>query len=124
LVGGNLSILYSLLGSKTEIETKNKILFIEDVDEYIYHIERMVVSLKRANKLKDLAGLIVGKMTDIHDNKVRFGETVQQLIFNAVKEYRYPVCFNFPSGHVPNNKALMFGKNVTLNVEKKTTLII
>ena len=97
---------------------------IEDVDEYVYHIERMIVSLKRANKLKNLSGLIVGRMTKIHDNKIRFGKTAQEVIFNAAKKYKYPICFNFPAGHDYNNKALILGKEVELNVQKETTLII
>jgi muramoyltetrapeptide carboxypeptidase len=116
LVGGNLSILYSLTGSISDIDTKGKILFIEDLDEYLYHIDRMMMNLKRSGKLGHLAGLIVGGMSDMRDNSVPFGKTTEQIILDAVKEYNYPVCFNFPAGHVEKNSALYFGRKVKLKV--------
>jgi muramoyltetrapeptide carboxypeptidase len=122
LVGGNLSLLYALQGSKSDISIEGKILFIEDLDEYLYHIDRMIISLKRANKLSKLAGLIVGGMTDMKDNQIPFGKTAEQIIFDAVKEYNYPVCFGFPAGHAQKNLALPFGRRAKLNVGEKSVL--
>lgn len=116
LVGGNLSLLYALTGSSSSIHTKGKILFIEDLDEYLYHIDRMMVSLKRYGKLSDLAGLIVGGMTDMKDNQIPFGKTAEEIILDAVKEYNYPVCFNFPAGHIDRNLAMTFGRKMKLVV--------
>ncbi len=118
IVGGNLSILYAVNGSVDEIETKNKILFLEDLDEQLYHIDRMMLQLKRSGKLKYLKGLIVGGMSDMKDNAVPYGKTAEEIIFDAVKEYKYPVCFNFPAGHITNNSAIYLGKNAKLVVEK------
>lgn len=122
LVGGNLSILYALQGSISDIDTENKILFIEDLDEYLYHIDRMITSLKRAKKLDKLAGLIVGSMKDMHDNNIPYGATANEIIYNAVKEFNYPICFNFPSGHINNNNTLMLGLKADLKVGKETLL--
>jgi muramoyltetrapeptide carboxypeptidase len=123
LVGGNLSILYALSGSDSDISTKNKILFIEDLDEYLYHIDRMMMQLKRSGKLKHLKGLIVGGMSDMKDNKIPFGKTAEEIILDAVKEYKYPVCFNFPAGHIPRNLALYIGKKIHLKVSKKGAIL-
>lgn len=117
VVGGNLSLLYALTGSASSIHTKGKILFIEDLDEYLYHVDRMMVSLKRYGKLSDLAGLIVGGMTDMKDNQIPFGKTAEEIILDAVKEYNYPVCFNFPAGHIDRNLALVLGKKMKLTVD-------
>jgi muramoyltetrapeptide carboxypeptidase len=119
LIGGNLSILYSLCGSPSGIITKGKILFLEDLDEYLYHIDRMMQNLKRNGMLNDLAGLVVGGMTDMRDNTVPFGKTAEEIVFEAVKEYDYPVCFEFPAGHIPDNRAIRFGKEVRLNVHSE-----
>ena len=116
LVGGNLSLLYALQGSKSDINTRGKMLFIEDLDEYLYHIDRMILSLKRAGKLSHLAGLVVGGMTEMKDNQVPFGKTAEQIILDAVKEYDYPVCFGFPAGHQEKNLALPFGRRAKLKV--------
>ncbi len=118
LVGGNLSVLYSLSGSPSQLDLKDKILFIEDVDEYLYHIDRMMMQLKRAGMLKKLKGLIVGGFTDLKDNTVAFGKTAEEIIFEAVKEYDYPVCFHFPAGHIKDNWAFVHGGEVYLNVGK------
>ena len=123
LVGGNLSLLYALTGSISDINTRGKILFIEDIDEYLYHIDRMMLSLKRSGKLDHLSGLIVGGMTDMKDNTIPFGKTAEEIILDAVNEYDYPVCFNFPAGHVDRNLALYLGRQVTLNVGSTTTLL-
>lgn len=116
LTGGNLSILYSLIGSQSDINTEGKILFIEDLDEYLYHIDRMMMNLKRSGKLHNLKGLIVGGMTDMKDNQVPFGKTAEEIILDAVKEYNYPVCFGFPAGHMENNSALIMGGMVSMEV--------
>ncbi|MCA0430822.1 MAG: LD-carboxypeptidase [Bacteroidetes bacterium] len=124
IIGGNLSLIYALSGSVDELNTKNKILFIEDLDEQLYHIDRMILQLKRSGKLKNLKGLIVGGMTEMKDNNVPFGKTAEEIIFDAVKEYNYPVCFNFPAGHIDKNYALIFGKKVELNITNKKIELI
>lgn len=122
LTGGNLSILYSLSGSDSDIDTAGKILFIEDLDEYLYHIDRMMMNLKRAGKLERLAGLIVGGMTDMNDNKVPYDKTAQEIIMEAVEEYDYPVTFNFPAGHLDDNRALIMGRKARLKIGPTVTL--
>ena len=123
IVGGNLSLLYALSGSTDELNTKNKILFIEDLDEQLYHIDRMMLQLKRSGKLKNLKGLIVGGMSDMKDNAIPFGKTAEEIIIDAVKNYKYPVCFNFPAGHIEKNMAIYLGKTANLEVQKnKVTL--
>lgn len=123
LVGGNLSLLYALSGSVSAIDTHGKILFIEDLDEYLYHIDRMMMNLKRSGKLSHLAGLIVGGMTGMKDNKIPFGKNAEEIILDAVKEYNYPVCFHFPAGHVDRNFSLYLGRKVQLKVEEQVTLL-
>lgn len=118
VIGGNLSLIYALSGSADDLNTKNKILFIEDLDEQLYHIDRMMLQLKRSGKLKHLKALIVGGMTEMKDNTIPYGKTAEEIIFDAVKEYNYPLCFNFPAGHIEKNMALYFGKKATLSVEK------
>ena len=116
LVGGNLSILYSLCGSSSGLDTEGKILFIEDLDEYLYHIDRMIMNLKRNGMLDHLAGLVVGGMTKMHDNRIPFGKTAQEIVIDAVQECTFPVAFDFPAGHVDDNRALLLGSEVTLEV--------
>ena len=113
-VGGNLSVLYSILGSNSFPDTEGKILFIEDLDEYLYHIDRMMRGLKRAEKLQNIAALVIGGMSDMNDNTVPFGKTAEEIIFDIVKEYHYPVYFNFPAGHIDRNLALPMGINATI----------
>lgn len=124
LVGGNLSVLYGMIGSCSFPETNGKILFIEEVDEYIYHVERMMMGLKRAGLLSSLKALIIGGLSDIHDNPDPFGKTIEQAIFDTVKEYHYPVCFGFPAGHIPDNRALVFGRKTILDVADYNILSI
>ena len=119
LVGGNLSVLYSISGTKYDIDTEGKILILEDLDEYLYHIDRMMMNMKYGGKLEKLKGLIVGGMTDMKDNQIPFGKTAYEIIYEAVKEYNFPVCFNFPIGHIENNFALILGAKADLKVEKK-----
>ncbi|MDO9595116.1 MAG: LD-carboxypeptidase [Lutibacter sp.] len=123
LVGGNLSVLYGLLGSKSSIKTDGKMLFIEDLDEYLYHIDRMLMNLKRNGYFSNLKGLIVGGMTDMHDNEIPFGKTAEEIILDCVAEFDFPVVFNFPAGHLDDNRALILGRTVELNVtQEKATL--
>ncbi|MDB5131373.1 MAG: LD-carboxypeptidase [Mucilaginibacter sp.] len=119
LIGGNLSLLIAASGSVSDLDYSGKILFMEDVGEYLYSIDRMVRTLKRAGKLERLAGLIVGGFTDVKDNDIPFGQTVPEIIMEAVKEYNYPVCFDFPAGHIPDNCSLVLGKVVSLSVHNK-----
>jgi muramoyltetrapeptide carboxypeptidase len=122
LTGGNLSILNGLMGSVSEPDTEGKILFLEDVDEYLYHIDRMMMTLKRAGKLAKLKGLIVGGMTKMHDNAIPFGKTAGGIIADAVACYDYPVCFDFPAGHQDPNLALIMGRKVNLRVGKQAEI--
>jgi muramoyltetrapeptide carboxypeptidase len=122
LTGGNLSILYSLMGSSSETDTAGKILFLEDVDEYLYHIDRMMMALKRAGKLDKLKGLIVGGMTKMNDNTIPFGKTANEIISDVVKDYQFPVCYDFPAGHQDANLALIMGRKVHLSIDKEVNL--
>ncbi len=116
LTGGNLSILYSLTGSSSDADTEGKILFIEDIDEYLYHIDRMMLSLKRSGKLDNLAGLVVGGFTGMRDNNVPFGRQAYEIITEAVKDYHYPVIFDFPAGHIARNMPLIMGREAMMEV--------
>ncbi len=123
LIGGNLSIIYSLLGSQSSLDTAGKILYLEDLDEYLYHIDRMFYNLKRNGYFDKLNGLIIGGMTDMHDNQIPFGYDVKQIVLDITKEFGFPVCFEFPAGHIPDNRALKLGTKVCLEVnEVETTL--
>lgn len=124
LVGGNLSILYSLLGSTSAIDCTDKILFMEDLDEYLYHIDRMMMNLKRNGCLERLKGIIIGGMTEMHDNEIPWGKNALEIIDDVTKTYNIPVIYNFPAGHSADNHALILGKQVTLEVndlESKVT---
>ena len=116
LIGGNLSILYSLIGSMSDIKTKDKVLFLEDLDEYLYHIDRMMVNLKRNGKLKDLKGLVIGGMTEMSDNSTPFGKTALHIIEEHIADYDFPVAYGFPAGHLDDNRALVMGGKVRLEV--------
>ena len=123
LVGGNLSMLYSLLGSETSIDTRGKILFIEDLDEYLYHIDRMMQNLKRNGYFEELKGLIFGSMSNMNDNDIPFGRTAKEIIFDTCRAYDFPICFNFPAGHVDDNRALIFGRTLQLAVGSKRSTV-
>jgi muramoyltetrapeptide carboxypeptidase len=120
LFGGNLSLLVHLLGTRSEVDTRGKILFLEDIGEYLYHLDRMMVQMKRAGKLAHLAGLIVGQMTDVQDKpgETPFGKTAWEIIAEAVAEYQYPVCFHFPVGHEALNYAMPCGRTANLEVSE------
>ena len=124
LVGGNLSILYSLLGSKSAISTKDKILFIEDLDEYLYHIDRMMYNLKRNGYFENVKGIIVGSMTDMHDNEIPFGQNEVQIITEIAKENSIPIAYQFPAGHQSDNRTLILGKQVDFEVNEKEIKLI
>lgn len=116
VVGGNLAILAHLSGSKSQLDTTGKILFIEDIGEYLYNTDRMLFNLKRAGMLSGIKGLICGGFTDMKDTERPFGQTIYELIKDKVAEYDYPVCFDFPVGHQDLNYTLCLGKTYTLNV--------
>jgi muramoyltetrapeptide carboxypeptidase len=118
LVGGNLALLAHLTGTGSDIKTKGRILFIEDVGEYSYNIDRMMYQLKRSGKLSKLAGLIVGGFTDMKDTERPFGKTVYEIIHEIIREYDYPVCFDFPVSHTDRNYALKIGVGYKLKVGK------
>ena len=122
LIGGNLSILYSITGTRSGFNTAGKVLFIEDVDERLYHLDRMMINLKRSGKLQDLAGLIVGGMTDMTDNAVPFGKTAEEIITEHVSGHNYPVCFGFPAGHIADNRAIVLGKVTKMKVGDTVTV--
>lgn len=124
LVGGNLSILQTMLGSKTSIDTSGKILFIEEIGEYKYHIDRMLQSLKRAGYFDNCKGVIIGDMTKIRKNTTPWGSSIEQLIIDVLADYDFPVAFNMHAGHAKDNRALVFGQNVELTVNKGQSTII
>lgn len=123
LVGGNLTLLQSLLQSKSSIDTTNKIIFIEDVGEYLYHIDRMLHSLKRADYFSKCSGLIVGDFTDIKKNETKFGKNLYEIINEIVEDYNIPVMYGFPAGHGEKNLPLIFGRNVQINVRENKSEI-
>ncbi len=118
VIGGNLSLLYALRGTPYDIDPRGRILYLEDLDELLYHMDRMVMNLHLAGWFKDLAGLIVGGMADMHDLKEQdpFGESAEQIIARTVEPFGYPVCYHFLSGHIPDNRALVLGQKAKLSV--------
>ncbi len=123
LVGGNLTLLVNCIGTPSDIDTKSKILFIEDIGEQIYAIDRMMYQLKRSGKLQHLAGLVIGGFTDMKDTDRPFGKTVYEAIADMVAEYDYPICFNFPVSHSTENYALKIGIAYKLDVKKSTVTL-
>lgn len=124
LIGGNLSILYSLTGTINQVDTRGNVLFFEDLDEYLYHIDRMMMNLKRAKMLDFCAGILVGGMSDMNDNTIPFGQTAEEIILENTKTYSYPVIFDFPAGHVSTNLALIMGREVELHIEDQKSRLI
>ncbi|WP_246109069.1 S66 peptidase family protein [Seonamhaeicola algicola] len=124
IVGGNLTILHTMLGSKTSIDTSGKILFIEEIGEYKYHIDRMLQSLKRAGYFNNCKAVIIGDMTKIKRNTTPWGSSIEQLILDVLSEYNFPVVFNMPAGHEKDNRALILGKLATLTVKNEHSTII
>ena len=123
LIGGNLTLLHCLLGSESSIDTDGKILFIEDLGEYLYHIDRMLISLKRAGYFDNCRGLIVGDFTDMRKNTTPFGRNLKELILDIVKEYDFPVSFGFPAGHGEKNYPMILGREINLEVSKQQSTI-
>lgn len=124
VVGGNLSIVYSMLASNTDLDMRGKVLFIEDVGEALYHIDRMMISLKRAGYFKNCKGLIVGDFRLKKNEGNSFGKTLEEIVLEAVEGTDFPVIFNFPAGHVDDNRAIIMGDYATLKITKKKARII
>jgi muramoyltetrapeptide carboxypeptidase len=124
LVGGNLTMLHTMLGSKTSIDLSGKILFIEEIGEYAYHIDRMLQSLKRAGYFDYCKGVIVGDITKVRKNTTPWGTSVEQLILDALSEYDFPIAFNMPAGHEKDNRAMILGRTIDLVVEKDKSTIV
>ena len=118
IIGGNLSILYSLTGTKSLTSLDNKILFIEDLDEYLYHIDRMMMNLKRAGLFNKIRGVLVGGMSDMNDNTVPFGKTAEQIIYDHIKDFNIPLAFNFPAGHIKENYAFILGSEIKISINR------
>lgn len=123
LVGGNLSVLFSLMGSKSEINYNGKILFIEDLDEYLYHIDRMMMNLKRNGYFDGLKGMVIGGMTSMNDNEIPWGKDALEIIQDVTKGFSFPVVYNFPAGHLKDNRALILGKKASLEVNDKESIL-
>lgn len=123
LVGGNLTVLHTMLGSNTSIDTSGNILFFEEIGEYEYHIDRMLQSLKRAGYFNNCKGVIVGDITKVRKNTTPWGKPVEQLILDALSEYNFPIAFNMPAGHEDDNRAMIFGRKIELRVEKDKSII-
>ena len=117
IVGGNISVLYSMLGSSIFPDTNGKILFLEDLDEYLYHIDRMMFAFERAGILDGIKGLIVGGLTKMHDNNIPFGKTAEEIILERVADKGIPVCFDFPAGHIDDNRAIILGRKIRLSIQ-------
>lgn len=124
LVGGNLSILYALIGSESALKMDNKLLFIEDIDEYKYHLDRMLLGLDRSGCFKNLKALLIGAMIDIKDATLPYGKTYEEIILERTKNYHFPVVFDAPVGHQPENKALVLGNTYTISINKDVVVEI
>jgi muramoyltetrapeptide carboxypeptidase len=116
LVGGNLSLLQTITGTNSQASFAGRILFLEDLDEYLYHIDRMLLHLHRSDQLTDLAGLVVGHFSQMRDNAVPFGHSAYEIIDHYARLYHFPVGYNFPIGHEPTNEAVVVGRPVTLTI--------
>lgn len=119
IIGGNLSLLASMLGSESQMNGDGKILFIEEVGEYKYSMDRMLQSLKRAGFFEKCNGIIVGDISNIKTNSTKWGSSMEQLIYDVVAEYDFPILYQFPAGHEADNRSLIFGRNIEMNVTKK-----
>ncbi len=123
MIGGNLSLFASTIGTVSEVDTRGKILFLEDVNEYMYHLDRMLIHLDRAGKLANLAGLVIGQFSEIKENEIAFGLTVNEIIVELVKKYSYPVCYDFPIGHEIHNLSMVCGRNGRLEVTQNKVVL-
>ena len=124
LVGGNLTLLHTMLGSNSTIDTSGKIIFFEEIGEYKYHIDRMLQSLKRAGYFDNCKGLIVGDMSNIKKNTTEWGTSIEQLILDALSAYNFPILFDFPAGHEDDNRALILGRNVKIDVTNDHSSVV
>lgn len=124
LIGGNLTMLHTMLGSDESLDTSGKILFIEEIGEYKYHIDRMLQSMKRAGYFENLSGLIVGDMTKLRKNTTLWGTSIEQLILDALSDYNFPIAFGMPAGHEKDNRALVLGREINLEVSKNGSSIL
>lgn len=123
LAGGNLSLLYSLLGTPYDLDTTGKILFIEEIGEYLYHTDRMMTSMRLAGKFKELKGLVVGQFTEVKDNPEPFGKNIEEIIYESVAGYDFPVCFGIQAGHSQPNLPMIFGMEWSLEVNASGTTL-
>lgn len=123
LVGGNLSLIYSLMATGLQLDTEKKILFIEDLDEYLYHMDRTMLSLKQSGVLSQLAGIAVGYMNDMNDNTIPFGKTADEIVHEHTRNLGIPVAFGIPAGHLEPNYAMIFGEKYTLSVTESESLL-
>lgn len=123
IIGGNLSMLYSLLGSPTSVSTAGKILFFEDLDEYLYHVDRMMWNLKRNGYFEEIKGVLIGTLCDMNDNAIPFGEGAEEIVNRHLADYPFPVAFGLPAGHQSDNQCLIFGKQARIEVGTEKTLI-
>ena len=121
VVGGNLSILFSLAGTDDDLDLNDKILFIEDLDEYLYHIDRMMQNFRKSGKLANLRGLLIGGMSDMNDHTIPFGWQAEEIIAEIVSEYNYPVCFGFPAGHQDDNRTIKLGAKAIIKLDSSTS---
>lgn len=123
LVGGNLSILFALNGSVSDIDTTGKILFFEDIDEYLYHLDRMLIALKRSNKLANLKAILVGAMTEIKEATLEYGKTDYEIVLDEVSAFDFPVYFDFPCGHQSDNQTLILGREIKITPNNETITV-
>lgn len=123
LTGGNLSVLYSLRGTPADLHPHHHILFLEDVDEYLYHIDRMLINFKYGGWLKGLKGMIIGTFSEMKEKQTPFGKQIEEIFSEATKEYSYPVLFGFPAGHGGENFPLVMGRKVRITMDEKQTLV-
>lgn len=123
IIGGNLSMLYSLLGSSNSLKTKGKILFFEDLDEYLYHVDRMMWNLKRNGYFNGIKGVLIGTLTDMNDNTIPFGESAEEIVKRHLGKYDFPVAFGLPAGHQSDNQCLIFGKQAQVHILEHQTVI-
>ena len=123
VTGGNLSLVYSLIGTPVEPSTRGRILFIEDVGEYYYHLDRMMTSLRLAGRLKGLAALVAGGLNDMNETKLPWGKSAVDIISDAVRGYSYPVFFNFPAGHIDDNRSFYIGAGAKIQIKGRKAVL-